>query len=149
MIYIGLFLGLLACDMAVKYWASTTLIKAGTIPFIPKILSFTYAENRGAAFSILTGARWFFVISAAVFVFVLSVMFKKNYFTTWWSKLGVVFLASGAVGNAVDRMRYGFVVDMFELKFMNFAIFNVADLFITIGAILLGAYILLSEGKNA
>lgn len=146
--YILLFLALLACDMGVKHWASTALKSVGTIDFIPKILSFTYAENKGAAFSMLSGARWFFVTAAAVFLVVLAFMFKRNYFTTWWSKLGAVFVAAGTVGNALDRLRYGYVVDMFELKFMKFAIFNVADLFITIGAILFCGYILFVEGKN-
>lgn len=147
--YILLFLALLASDMGVKYWAGTVLKSVRTMEFIPGILSLTYAENKGAAFSMLSGARWLFVTMAAIFLVVLAYMFKKNYFTTWWGKLGAVFIAAGTVGNAIDRLRYGYVVDMFELKFMKFAIFNVADIFITIGAVLFCAYILLVEGKNA
>ena len=107
------------------------------------------SENRGAAFSMLERARLFFVVTAVIFLVIICYALKKNYFTTWWSKLGVVCLAAGTVGNAVDRLRYGYVVDMFELKFIDFAIFNVADLFITIGAVAFGVYILFFEGKNA
>ena len=114
MIYILAFLAFLALDMGVKYWASTSLAAVGTIPVIPKIFSFTYAENRGAAFSMLEGARWFFVVTAVIFLVIICYALKKNYFTTWWSKLGVVCLAAGTVGNAVDRLRYGDVVDMFR-----------------------------------
>ena len=60
----------------------------------------------------------------------------------------MIFLLAGTVGNAIDRVRYGYVVDMFELKFINFAIFNVADLFITVGAIVFAVYLLFFEGRE-
>ena len=145
MIYIVLFTAFLALDMWVKNWTLTVLKEVGTMEVLPKLFALTYAENKGAAFSMLSGARWFFVIAAAVFVIALFVMYKKNYFVNWWSKLGAVMVAAGAVGNAIDRMRYGFVVDMFEFLFVKFAIFNVADVFITFGAVLFCLYIFVSE----
>ncbi|MBQ7086574.1 MAG: signal peptidase II, partial [Clostridia bacterium] len=96
-------------------------------------------------FSMLSGARWFFVVVAVIFIAVLFYMYEKNYFTTWWSKLGAVMIAAGTVGNAIDRMRYGFVVDMFEVLFMKFAIFNVADIFITVGAVFFLLYMFVTE----
>ncbi|MBR5265781.1 MAG: signal peptidase II [Clostridia bacterium] len=145
MIYIFLFIAFLACDMWVKNWTLTVLKEVGSMEVLPKLLALTYAENKGAAFSMLSGARWFFVIAALAFVVALIVMYKKNHFVNWWSKLGAVMVAAGAIGNAIDRMRYGFVVDMFEFLFVKFAIFNVADVFITIGAVIFCLYIFVSE----
>ena len=145
MIYILLFIAFLASDMWVKHWTVEVLKEVGRMEVLPGFLALTYAENKGAAFSMLSGARWFFVVVAVIFIAVLFYMYKKNYFTTWWSKLGAVMIAAGTVGNAIDRMRYGFVVDMFEVLFMKFAIFNVADIFITVGAVFFLLYMFVTE----
>ena len=145
MIYILLFIAFLASDMWAKHWTVEVLKEVGTMEVLPGFLALTYAENKGAAFSMLSGARWFFVVVAVIFIAVLFYMYKKNYFTTWWSKLGAVMIAAGTVGNAIDRMRYGFVVDMFEVLFMKFAIFNVADIFITVGAVFFLLYMFVTE----
>ncbi|MBQ6836447.1 MAG: signal peptidase II [Clostridia bacterium] len=145
MIYILLFIAFLASDMWVKHWTVEVLKEVGSMEVLPGFLALTYAENKGAAFSMLSGARWFFVVVAVIFIAVLFYMYKKNYFTTWWSKLGAVMIAAGTVGNAIDRMRYGFVVDMFEVLFMKFAIFNVADIFITVGAVFFLLYMFVTE----
>ncbi len=145
MIYILLFAAFLASDMWVKHWTVEVLKEAGSMEVLPGFLALTYAENKGAAFSMLSGARWFFIVVAVIFISILWYMYKKNYFTTWWSKLGAVMIAAGTVGNAIDRMRYGYVVDMFEVLFMKFAIFNVADIFITVGAVFFILYMFLTE----
>ncbi|MBQ6867363.1 MAG: signal peptidase II [Clostridia bacterium] len=145
MIYILLFIAFLASDMWVKHWTVEVLKEVGSMEVLPGFLALTYAENKGAAFSMLSGARWFFVVVAVIFIAVLLYMYKKNYFTTWWSKLGAVMIAAGTVGNVIDRVRYGFVVDMFEVLFMKFAIFNVADIFITVGAVLFLLYMFIAE----
>ena len=145
MIYILLFAAFLASDMWVKHWTVEVLKEVGSMEVIPGFLALTYAENKGAAFSMLSGARWFFIVVAAIFIGILWYMYKKNYFTTWWSKLGAVMIVAGTVGNAIDRVRYGYVVDMFEVLFMKFAIFNVADIFITVGAVFFLLYMFVTE----
>ena len=148
MLYAIIFALALGADQLVKWWAVAKLSKVPTIPIIQNFFHLTYAENKGAAFSILSGARWFFVAIALVFIVLMSVLLKKNYFTTWWSKLGVALVSAGALGNALDRMRYGHVVDLFDFRAINFAIFNVADVMITVGGILLAVYLLFVEGKH-
>lgn len=148
MLYAAIFALALGLDQLVKWWAVIRLSKVPTIPIIQDFFHLTYAENKGAAFSILSGARWFFVTTALIFILFMSVLLKKNYFTTWWSKLGVALVSAGALGNAIDRMRYGHVVDMFDFRAINFAIFNVADMMITLGGILLAVYLLFVEGRN-
>ena len=148
MIYILLFAAFLASDMWVKHWTVEVLKEVGSMEVIPGFLALTYAENKGAAFSMLSGARWFFIVVAAIFIGILWYMYKKNYFTTWWSKLGAVMIVAGTVGNAIDRVRYGYVVDMFEVLFIKFAIFNVADIFITVGAVFFLLYMFVTEFDN-
>ena len=145
MIYILLFAAFLASDMWVKHWTVEVLKEMGSMEVLPGFLALTYAENKGAAFSMLSGARWFFIVVAAIFIGILWYMYKKNYFTTWWSKLGAVMIVAGTVGNAIDRVRYGYVVDMFEVLFIKFAIFNVADIFITVGAVFFLLYMFVTE----
>ena len=145
MIYILLFAAFLASDMWVKHWTVEVLKEVGSMEVIPGFIALTYAENKGAAFSMLSGARWFFIVVAAIFIGILWYMYKKNYFTTWWSKLGAVMIVAGTVGNAIDRVRYGYVVDMFEVLFIKFAIFNVADIFITVGAVFFLLYMFVTE----
>ena len=145
MIYILLFAAFLASDMWVKHWTVEVLKEVGSMEVLPGFLALTYAENKGAAFSMLSGARWFFIVVAAIFIGILWYMYKKNYFTTWWSKLGAVMIVAGTVGNAIDRVRYGYVVDMFEVLFIKFAIFNVADIFITVGAVFFLLYMFVTE----
>lgn len=148
MTYLLICLAFIGLDQLVKNWAFLKLALVDTIPVISGFFHLTYAENIGAAFSILKGARWFFVIMATIFAIVVAVLFKKNFFKPWWSKLGAALVVAGALGNAIDRARYGFVVDMFDLRAINFPIFNVADLLITAGGILCGVYILFFEGKK-
>ena len=111
----------------------------GTYPVIPGILSFTYLENRGAGFGILQGARWFFVAVTIVTLIAIAYYYiklpKKKPFN--YVRLGLVIVAAGAIGNGIDRLLNGFVVDFLHLRFINFPVFNIADIYVSVGAILL------------
>ena len=140
--YLILVFAIITMDLLVKLWAQNTLMDIGTIPIIKDIFHLTYAENRGAAFSILEGKRWFFIVLTAVMLLVIALAFFKNYFKGVWGKTTLVFIFSGAVGNFIDRLVLGYVVDMFDFRLINFPVFNVADIFITVGAIMGIIYIL-------
>ena len=133
---------IIAADQIVKAWAKTSLIDVGTIPVIKDIFHLTYAENRGAAFSMLEGQRWFFIVLTSVMLVVIAVAFFKEFFKGIWGKTTLVFIFAGAVGNFIDRVWLGFVVDMFDFRLIDFPIFNVADIFLTVGAIMGIIYIL-------
>lgn len=128
---------LVILDQVVKYAVKTSIPLGGRATFIPHVLGLTHLQNTGAAFSMLAGggARWFFVILTVVVVAViLWVLYRKKIthpFGCWMLAL----IAAGAVGNLIDRVLYGYVVDMFETLFMRFAIFNVADIFVVVGGI--------------
>ena len=141
-LYVILVFAIITIDLLVKLWAQNTLMDIGTIPIIKDVFHLTYAENRGAAFSILEGKRWFFIILTAVMLIVIALAFFKNYFKGVWGKTTLVFIFSGAVGNFIDRLLLGYVVDMFDFRLINFPVFNVADIFLTIGAIMGIIYIL-------
>ena len=133
---------IIAADQLVKAWAKTSLMDVGTIPVIKDVFHLTYAENRGAAFSMLEGQRWFFIVLTSVMLVVIAVAFFKEFFKGIWGKTTLVFIFAGAVGNFIDRVWLGFVVDMFDFRLIDFPIFNVADIFLTVGAAMGIIYIL-------
>ena len=100
-----------------------------------RVLALAHIHNAGAAFSMLTGARWFFVVlTVALVVFALWVLYAKK-ITHPFGRWTLALIIAGALGNLIDRALNGYVVDMFEVLFMNFAIFNVADIFVVVGGI--------------
>ena len=118
---------------------------------IPRILSFTYVKNEGAAFGILQGARVFFIILTVVILICAIYYIVKMRPTSRLEKLALSFIAGGAVGNFIDRAAFGFVRDFIMVEFIDFPVFNIADCFVCIGA---GLYILYAfldmkpKGKN-
>ncbi len=135
-------------DRAVKIWAVSTLQSAGSIPVIKGVFHFTYAENTGAAFSLMRGGRWIFVGVTAVILAVIIYSIGKGYVRHLLGKISLYMVIGGAVGNLIDRVIRGYVVDMFDFQLINFAIFNVADCFVTVGGVLFAVYILLLHDKS-
>ncbi|MDO5601871.1 MAG: signal peptidase II [Oscillospiraceae bacterium] len=139
---------LVGLDQLTKYLATLFLAGQGGVPFIPGVLEFRYALNQGAAFSMLTGYRWLLIIvTAAALAAVLYILLShKLHFKS--QELCLIFIFSGGVGNLIDRILHGYVVDFFHTVFMEFPIFNVADSFIVIGVILLLFLMLRQELKE-
>jgi len=119
-------------DQFFKRWIVLILSADGENVIIPGILSLIYRENTGAAFSMLADKRWLLagvaVVAAIILVFILL-----RYTEGFWGTLGLAAVLGGTVGNLIDRVFHGYVVDMFRFLFMDFAIFNIADIFITLG----------------
>lgn len=129
--------------LAVKYLSGGT-----PVTVIPHILGLRYTENTGAAFSILSKNTGFLIVITIVsMAFLVYLIFIKKYGTTLERALMTVVLAGG-IGNLIDRIVSGYVVDYFEFLFMNFAVFNVADIYITVGITLYLVYALYEEHKN-
>lgn len=139
---------IIAFDQITKYFASLKLADGSIAKFIPGVVQFKYAENTGMAFSILSGARWVFIaLTVVVCVGVFYYLFSNRCKSLWlyWS-LGVIL--SGGIGNLIDRIRFGYVVDFIEPTFVNFAIFNIADCAVTCGAVVLVGYLLYDAFKD-
>ena len=140
----------LIIDQAVKYWATANIpLNTGVKEFIPGFIQFTNIHNTGAAFSILEGARWFFVVLCILFVTLIIYVLVTDIITAPGSRWMAVIVMAGAVGNCIDRIICGYVVDMIEFQFMNFPVFNVADIYITVGAILFVVFTLLEKPAKA
>lgn len=129
-------------DQAVKYWAVTMLASIGTIPLVPGVLSLTYVENRGAAFSILENQTWLFVALAAVILCAIVYALSKNKIQAPIGKISLLVVAAGAIGNVIDRIVNHYVVDMIQLEFIRFPIFNIADIYVCVGIALFAFYYL-------
>ncbi|HEQ1040296.1 TPA: signal peptidase II [Streptococcus pyogenes] len=128
---------LVALDQLSKFWIVSHIALGEVKPFIPGIVSLTYLKNNGAAFSILQDQQWFFVV-----ITVLVIGYAIYYLATHphlniWKQLALLLIISGGIGNFIDRLRLAYVIDMVHLDFVDFAIFNVADSYLTVGVILL------------
>lgn len=130
-------------DQATKYLVVQNLKPIVDVPLIDGILHLHYAENTGAAFGIFQDARWFFVAASAVAcVAILAFLIIKRPKMHWIGFLALGLILGGAVGNnLIDRIQLGYIVDFIYVKAINFAIFNVADMGVSVGAVLLCAYI--------
>ena len=136
MIYALIAAALVAVDQIVKYLVMTHIPAGGHVPLVPYLVELTYVTNTGAAFSIFSEHTW-----------ALALALWKNLFRHPFGKLALTLLLAGAVGNLIDRAFRGFVVDMFNVLFMNFAVFNVADICVVVGGISAGLYYLLLMDK--
>lgn len=139
---------LVIIDQVTKYLTVQNIELGQVIEFIPNIVSLTYIRNTGAAFSILEGQMWFFYI---VTIIVIGVLIYYMYTEAKKDRmLGVLlsFILAGAIGNFIDRLMLQYVVDMIKLEFIDFAIFNVADSYLTVGVILLFIYTFYQERKG-
>lgn len=140
---------LIILDQAVKGYVVKEIPLGGMRRFIPKVVSLTYLKNSGAAFSMLENQQWFFTIITLIAMGAAFVYLYRHIKGSIWLLLGLTLIISGGIGNFIDRLRQGFVVDMFHLDFMNFAIFNVADIYLTIGVGLLLIYLLREESHES
>ena len=145
--YALLALVLVILDQVVKYLVLTYIPLGGYVPFLPHIACLTYVQNTGAAFSMFSQHTWILALISLIMSVALAVALWKNFFTHPLGKVTLALLLAGAVGNLIDRALRGFVVDMFQLLFMNFAVFNVADICVVVGGIAAAAYYLLLADK--
>ena len=143
-IFMALFaLLVVAADQITKFITIANIPLYGDVPFLPGFLQFTYVQNTGAAFSALQGMRWLFVgIFVVLTALLLWEYFKARLPFTTFERWCIAAIYGGGLGNVIDRVRLGYVVDMIETQFIEFPIFNVADCFITCGCILLIVHII-------
>ena len=128
---------LAAVDQITKHIALTKLKPIGNTTFIKGFMDFTFVENRGAAFGILNGKIWLLLILAAIICAVIIYSMLKMPKTKEYRllKAALTLILAGAVGNVIDRVIRGYVVDFFEFTFISFPVFNMADIYVVVGAI--------------
>lgn len=135
---------LIGLDQIIKYWVLNYLQVVESIPVINNIFNLTYVENRGAAFGMLQNNQTIFIVVAAIAscygIYYLHTKKMNNI-----GKIGIILVISGAIGNLIDRVRLGFVVDYLDFHIIWNYVFNLADCFVVVGTILLCIYIITSE----
>lgn len=145
----------LIADQALKYWVSLNIeLNVGEQALIPGVIKLVNIHNSGAAFGLLSGGswRWVFVVIAVVFTVVVIYALKRDLIHGKLGRWAAVGVLAGSIGNCIDRVAYGYVVDMFKFEFLGDsrlnAIFNVADVFISCCGVLFCLYIIFGGEKE-
>ena len=151
LLYIGIVgIGILL-DQLTKWLAVKFLMPIDTVPIIQDALHLTYAENRGAAFGMLANNRWVFLIISSIAIAAMVFYLFSGLSEGILAGISLSMLISGGIGNMIDRIALGYVVDFIDFRLINFAIFNGADSFVCVGAGLLILALVLDmvrEGKE-
>lgn len=153
MLYALIAVLLLIADQWLKYWVTVNIVLGtGEASLIPGFVALVNVHNTGAAFSLFENVdvmRWIFVALAVLITVLLIVLMAKGVlrgrFARWCSALAI----AGALGNCIDRVLYGYVVDMFRLEFVNFAVFNIADIVLVVACLLFIIYILVGSSEGS
>lgn len=145
LVMVALLVGL---DQLTKFLVLTSVKPVGAVPFIDGIIQFRYVENTGAAFSILSEKTWLLSIITGVMILIGLLYLFLGKSDSKLQYISIVLVISGGIGNLVDRVFRGFVVDFIEYLFMEYAVFNFADILVTIGAVLLVISVLFVKDKE-
>lgn len=142
---------ILIADQGLKYWVTLNIpLDTGHVTLIPGVLELTNIHNNGAAFSILQHApHWIFVLFTLVFAAIAVFCLRRNVVHGKVGRWSVVLVLAGAVGNCIDRILSGYVVDMFNFLFVRFAVFNLADIFIVVAGIALCLHVIFYRGDGS
>jgi len=141
------FMVLLVLDQVTKHLVTSSIELGQSIPLIEGVFRLTYVQNNGAAFSILQGQRWFFVVITIIALIVIVFIRYKYYKKDKWMTAALAVLAAGALGNMIDRLLYGYVVDFFDFYLINFAVFNVADCCIVVSLVFIAILVIKKPSK--
>ncbi|MDD4844522.1 MAG: signal peptidase II [Anaerotignum sp.] len=135
---------LIGLDQVAKYFALLNLKPIGSMVLAEGLLNLTFVENRGVAFGMFSGQRWFILLLTGVITVVLIYYYAKLPKTKEYKfvRMAMVLILAGAMGNMIDRVFRGYVVDFFEFGFIQFPVFNVADIFVVVGVFVLAFLIL-------
>jgi signal peptidase II len=141
----------IALDQLTKWLAVKFLLPIDTVPIIKDALHLTYAENPGAAFGMLANNRWVFLIISTVAILAMAFYLFSGLSEGRLAGIALSMLIAGGIGNMIDRLALGYVVDFIDFRLIDFAIFNGADSFVCVGAGLLILALLrdiIREGKE-
>lgn len=141
---------ILIADQGLKYWVTVNIaLDTGHVTLIPGVLELTNIHNNGAAFSMLEHApHWIFIIFTLAFAAIAVFCLRRNVVHGKVGRWSVVLVLAGAVGNCIDRILSGYVVDMFNFLFVRFAVFNLADVFIVVAGITLCLHVIFYRGDD-
>ncbi len=148
MLYYLLAVILVVIDQLVKAWVRGNIPLGESIPFLPHVMDLAYVQNTGAAFSFFSQHTWLLTLISLAATVLLALAIWRRFFKSRLGLFTLTLLLAGAAGNLIDRALLGFVTDMFKTTFMDFAVFNVADICVTVGGVLLVVCVLFVEKET-
>ena len=144
LILVAIILGIVGLDQLSKWIVLENLSLGSSYEWIRNVIHFTYVQNKGAAFGILSNHRWVFLVFSSIAIVAIGVYLFRFCKQNWAVKISLAFLIGGGIGNMIDRIAFGYVVDFIEWPWlwlpildMEFPIFNIADSFVTVGVVVL------------
>ena len=140
-LYFGIVALVVLIDQVTKYLVVQNVKPVGSVGFVPHVLGFVYSENRGVAFGLFQDATWLFIVLTSVVIVIFFILLIKNYKMSKLFAIASALIIGGGIGNLIDRVRLGYVVDFLQLSFFN-PVCNLADYSITFGTVLLIIYLL-------
>ena len=149
LILLGVIAGVIGLDQLTKALAVIYLEGEPSFPIWQDVLHLTFVRNEGAAFGILSNHRWVFMIFSTIAIFALGVYLFRFSKEKFWAKIAIAMIIGGGIGNMIDRIVLGSVVDFIDFTLIHFAVFNVADSFVCVGVGLLVLYLILSQVEEA
>ncbi|QNQ82282.1 signal peptidase II [Lactobacillus sp. PV037] len=146
--YLLISFAVIFADQSLKYYIKTNFRVGETREVLPGVFSFNYLQNNGAAWNLLAGKMWiFYIITLIASIVVIYYLFNLKYQNITFD-IGLALIFGGVIGNFMDRLQMHYVVDMFQLDFINFNIFNIADMAISVGLLLVFIYLIFLEDKK-
>ena len=149
MLYIIIGILVLILDIITKHWALAALAAGEGIPLLPGVFHLTYVENTGIAFGMMENKRIVFITLSVIILAALFIYLLKAPRRDAWLKLGAALVVSGSVGNLIERVSKGYVVDFLDFRLINFPVFNVADIGVTCGFILFFISLIVGWSSNS
>ena len=148
MLYILIVCALIAADQGLKYWTMTHLAVGQSTRFLPGFMRLTRLHNTGAAWSSFSGKTTLLIVVTAVLLIGVLVVLARRIVRHPLGVAGCLLILGGGIGHIIDRIVRGYVVDMFDLELFTYPVFNLADCFVVVGAILGGIYYLFLYDKT-
>lgn len=148
MLYALIVIALIAADQGLKYWVVSHLALGESAPFLPGLMQLTRLHNTGAAWSSFSGMTTLLIVVTVVLIALVLWLLIKRIVRHPLGVTACLLILGGGLGNMIDRVLRGYVVDMFDLQLFTYPIFNLADCFVVIGAILGGIYYLFLYEKT-
>ena len=142
LLLIGIMVGIICADQLTKWLAVIYLQGEPSFPLWKDVLHFTYATNEGAAFGMLSNQRWVFMLFSSIAIIALLVYLFYFRPKSKYVKITLAMIIGGGIGNMIDRCWLGYVIDFIDFTLIDFAVFNVADSFVTVGAFMLMGYLI-------
>ena len=150
LIFSAVIFGGIGIDQLTKWLAVNFLKPIPTSPIIDGVIHLTYVENRGAAFGMLADQRWVFITISTIAIIAMALYLYFGHAQNLLYGISLSMVVSGGLGNMIDRIALGYVIDFIDFRLINFAVFNGADSFVCVGAglMILAILLLPSEGKE-